>query len=258
MARSKKSGSKKPAAKKAAAKKSSAKKPAATKPTTKKAAASAAKKASAAKAAAKKPGAAKKTATGKRPSRRPTRKVSAKVGNHADPSLFLPFTVGERADALRILTEDKRLASMAKVGRYRVISVEPSPVKAPESLVGHRLATVIVYDYSQDRCVEAHVDLDTSDVVHLRFSKVQPMLAREEEAAAISVALTNDEVKKQLSLGDQPQVAMHYWSTNDTDSIHNRRAAAVVFGQPGDRPSVVAVVDLVSNEVAEVVSAEQW
>src|SRR5690349_4746577 len=38
-----------------------------------------------------------------------------------DPALFEALSEGERAAALRILTEDRRLANMAKVARYRVI-----------------------------------------------------------------------------------------------------------------------------------------
>jgi hypothetical protein len=71
-----------------------------------------------------------------------------------------PLTAGEIADALRTLTEDRRVATMAKVGRYRVIATEPLVVKPPNPLAGHRLARVVVYDYAADRCVDACVDLD--------------------------------------------------------------------------------------------------
>src|SRR5688572_18945364 len=57
----------------------------------------------------------------------------------ADPALFDPLTPGEVADALRTLTEDRRLSSMAKVGRYRVICTEPLVVKPPHWMSGHRL-----------------------------------------------------------------------------------------------------------------------
>ena len=36
---------------------------------------------------------------------------------HSDPTLFDPLTPGEVADALRTLTEDRRLSTMAKVKR---------------------------------------------------------------------------------------------------------------------------------------------
>ena len=49
----------------------------------------------------------------------------------ADPALFEPLCEGERADALRVMTEDRRLATMAKVARYRVTAVEPLVVKPP-------------------------------------------------------------------------------------------------------------------------------
>src|SRR3982750_3315147 len=65
----------------------------------------------------------------------------------ADPALFDPLTPGEVADALRTLTEDRRVSPMAKVGRYRVIATEPLVVKPPHLLAGHRLARVVVYDY---------------------------------------------------------------------------------------------------------------
>lgn len=175
-----------------------------------------------------------------------------------DASLFNPLTAGERADALRTLTEDKRIAPMAKVGRYRVISVEPMTVKPPEPLAGRRLARVVIYDYSGDRCVEACVDLDMNSVAHLRTSRAQPMLCRDEEAAAVAIALADDSVKAELSLSDEPILAMHYWSDRDTDLAYTRRSAAVLFGRPGERPSLIAVVDLLDGHVTEVTPAASW
>src|SRR5262245_12769436 len=94
------------------------------------------------------------------------RKRSADV-TEADPSLFDPLSAGEIADALRTMIEDRRLSSMAKVGRYRVICTEPLVVKPPHWMAGHRLARVVAYDYSADRAVDATVDLDAGTVAHL-------------------------------------------------------------------------------------------
>src|SRR4051812_5902374 len=69
-----------------------------------------------------------------------TRRSSAADVALADPSLFDPLTPGETADALRTLIEDRRVAPMAKVGRYRVICTEPLVVKPPHWMAGHRLA----------------------------------------------------------------------------------------------------------------------
>lgn len=176
----------------------------------------------------------------------------------ADPELFCALTAGERADALRVLIEDKRVSQMAKVGRYRVTLIEPIPVKPPEPLAGRRLARVVAYDYSADRCVDACIDLDRSQVAQLRISRAQPMLSREEEATAISIALDDERVKAQLALGDAPLVAMHYWSNEDTDLAYSRRSAAVLFGPPASRASLVAVVDLIDNQVTDVVPAARW
>ena len=85
----------------------------------------------------------------------------------SDPSLFDPLTPGEIADALRTLTEDRRLSSMAKVGRYRVICTEPLVVKPPHWMAGHRLARVVIYDYAADRTVDACIDLAAGVVAHL-------------------------------------------------------------------------------------------
>lgn len=189
---------------------------------------------------------------GRKASRNPRRYTDA------DIYLFSTLSEGERADALRTLIEDKRLANMAKVGRYRVIAVEPLVVKPPHSLTGHRLARVAIYDYAADRSVDASVDLDDSRVDHLQISKAQPMLAREEEAAAVGIALHDERVKSQLSLGDEPQVAMHYWSRREADLAYTRRSAAVLFGQAGGRPSFVAVVDLLDGMVTELVQGDQW
>ena len=196
-----------------------------------------------------------------RSAKKPARRVKGggkKTARRGDPLLFAPLSEGERADALRILTEDRRLAQMAAVGRYRVIAVEPLVVKEPHELAGHRLARVVAYDYSADRSVHACVDLDEVTVAHLQIGPIQPMLALEEEAAAIAVALRDDRVQSQLGLGDQPRAALHYWSTRESDIAYRRRSAAVLFGQPDSRPSLVAVVDLLDSEVVEVVPAEQW
>ncbi len=122
----------------------------------------------------------------------------------ADPSLFDPLTPGETADALRTLTEDRRLSQMAKVGRYRVICTEPLVLKPPHWMAGHRLARVVAYDYAADRAVDACVDLDAGVVAHLDLSKGQPMLSREEEALAVSIASVDQSVRDKLSMGDVP------------------------------------------------------
>jgi Cu2+-containing amine oxidase len=176
----------------------------------------------------------------------------------SDPSLFAPLTPGEVADAVRTLTEDRRVAGMAKVGRYRVIATEPLVVKPPHWMAGHRLARVVVYDYAADRCVDACVDLDAGVVAHLDINKAQPMLSREEESVAISVAVSDDGVRERLEMGDEPLIAMHYWGKDTSDLSFERRSAAVVFGRSGGHATVIAVVDLLDNAVTQIVPAAQW
>jgi Cu2+-containing amine oxidase len=177
---------------------------------------------------------------------------------HADPTLFDPLTPGEIADALRTLTEDRRLATMAKVGRYRVICTEPLVVKPPHWMASHRLVRVVVYDYAADRTVDACVDLDAGVVAHLDLNKSQPMLSRDEEALAVSVAMTDERVRSKLALGDVPQTTLHYWGRSRQDLAFARRSAAVVFGRSDGHASLVAVVDLLEHIVTQVVPAEQW
>ena len=200
------------------------------------------------KSAAKKP---KAKAQGKRPNGK-----SDFVA--ADPTLFAPLTPGEVADALRTLTEDRRVGNMAKVGRYRVIVAEPLVVKPPHWMAGHRLARVVVYDYAADRCVDACVDLDAGIVAPLEISRSQPMLSREEEAIAIGVAMSDERVRGKLSLGDEAMSAMHYWGRREAELAYARRSAAVLFGRVGSHPTLVAVVDLLDNAVTDIVPAAQW
>lgn len=174
----------------------------------------------------------------------------------ADPTLFDPLTHGEIADALRTLTEDRRLSSMAKVGRYRVIVTEPLVVKPPHWMAGHRLARVVAYDYATDRTVDACVDLDAGVVAHLELTKAQPMLSRDEEALAVSIAMTDERVRSKLTLGESPQSTMHYWGRNAVDLSFERRSAAVIFGRANGHSTLVAIVDLLDNLVTQVVPAE--
>ena len=183
--------------------------------------------------------------------------AAADVAN-ADPSLFDPLTPGETADALRTLTEDRRLSSMAKVGRYRVICTEPLVVKPPHWMAGHRLARVVAYDYAADRTVDACIDLDAGVVAHLELTRSQPMLSRDEEALAVAVAMTDVAVRGKLQLGDVPQMTMHYWGRSPKDISFARRSAAVVFGRADGHSTLVAVVDLLDNAVTQVVPAELW
>jgi hypothetical protein len=176
----------------------------------------------------------------------------------ADPSLFDPLTPGETADALRTLIEDRRLSSMAKVGRYRVICTEPLVVKPPHELARHRLARVVAYDYSADRAVDATIDLDAGKVAHLELTRGQPMLSREEEALAVSIAVTDARVRDKLQMGDGPQSTMHYWGRTPNDLAFARRSAAVIFGRGGGHASLIAVVDLIDQQVTQVVPAELW
>ncbi|HEX3764650.1 MAG TPA: hypothetical protein VHW23_38410 [Kofleriaceae bacterium] len=176
----------------------------------------------------------------------------------ADPALFDPLTPGEIADALRTLTEDRRLSSMAKVGRYRVICSEPLVVKPPHWMAGHRLARIVAYDYAADRTVDACVDLDAGVVAHLELTRAQPMLSRDEESLAVSIAMVDDRVREKLALGDTAQATLHYWGRGPDDLAFTRRSAAVVFGRADGHASLVAVVDLLENMVTQVVPAERW
>jgi Cu2+-containing amine oxidase len=176
----------------------------------------------------------------------------------ADPSLFDPLTPGEVADALRTLTEDRRLASMAKVGRYRVICTEPLVVKPPHWMAGHRLARVVAYDYASDRAVDACVDLDAGVVADLQLDKSQPMLSRDEEALAVSIAMIDERVRGKLGMGDMPQATLHYWGRTKADISYGRRSAAVTFGRSDGHATLIAVVDLIDQQVIQVVPAEQW
>jgi hypothetical protein len=176
----------------------------------------------------------------------------------ADATLFDPLTPGETADALRTLIEDRRLSSMAKVGRYRVICTEPLVVKPPHWMAGHRLARVVAYDYSADRTVDATVDLDAGTVAHLDLTRAQPMLSREEEALAVSIAMADSRVRDKLQMGDAPQSTMHYWGRSPNDLAFARRSAAVIFGRHGGHASLITVVDLVDQQVTQVVPAELW
>jgi hypothetical protein len=176
----------------------------------------------------------------------------------ADATLFDPLTPGEIADALRTLTEDRRLTAMAKVGRYRVICTEPLVVKPPHWMAGHRLVRAVIFDYAADRTVDACVDLDAGVVAHLDLNKGQPMLSRDEEALAVSIAMVDDRVRDKLAFGDIPQTTLHYWGRTASDLSYGRRSAAVVFGRADGHASLVAVVDLLENMVIQVVPAEQW
>jgi len=213
--------------------------------------------------------AAKKPSKPAKPPKKATAKGKAKANGQAvkvrradvaaaDPTLFSPLTPGEVADALRTLTEDRRVGAMAKVGRYRVICAEPLVVKPPHWMSGHRLARIVVYDYAADRCVDACVDLDAGIVAHLDITRSQPMLSREEEAVAIGVAMSDDRVRGKLSLGDEAMSTMHYWGRRESELAYARRSAAVIFGRPGAHPTLVAVVDLLDNQVTDVVPASQW
>lgn len=213
-------------------------------------------------APSKKPGKPAKPAKSK-PKPKVTVRVAALRGKppdiaQSDPALFDPLTPGEVADALRTLTEDRRLSSMAKVGRYRVICCEPLVVKPPHWMAGHRLARVIAYDYAADRTVDACIDLDAGVVAHLELTRAQPMLSRDEEALAVSIAIVDERVREKLALGDVPQSTLHYWGRTADDLAYARRSAAVVFGRADGHASIVAIVDLLENMVTRVVPAERW
>ena len=182
-------------------------------------------------ASSKKPVKAAKPAKSKPKSRPPARAPAPRPRSSeapadvaaADPALFDPLTPGEIADALRTLTEDRRLSSMAKVGRYRVVCSEPLVVKPPHWMAGHRLARIVAYDYAADRAVDACVDLDAGVVAHLELTRAQPMLSRDEEALAVSIAMVDARVREKLALGDAAQAALHYWGRGADDLAFARR-----------------------------------
>jgi Cu2+-containing amine oxidase len=213
-------------------------------------------------APSKKPGKSAKPAKSKPKSKATVRVAAPRVPPpdiaNADPALFDPLTPGEVADALRTLTEDRRLSAMAKVGRYRVICSEPLVVKPPHWMAGHRLARIVIYDYAADRTVDACVDLDAGVVSHLELTRAQPMLSRDEEALAVSIAMVDERVREKLALGDVAQSTLHYWGRTADDLAFARRSAAVVFGRADGHASIIAIVDLLENLVTGVVPAERW
>ena len=95
-------------------------------------------------------------------------------------------------------------------------------------------------------------------VAHLELNKGQPMLSRDEEAIAVSIAMSDVRVREKLSLGDAPKSTMHYWGRTPDDQAFGRRSAAVTFGRADGHATLVAVVDLLDNSVTQVVPAEQW
>jgi hypothetical protein len=192
-------------------------------------------------------------------SKQPAVKSRKIVVEHVDEALFAPLTEGERAAALRLLLDDERARQMAKIGRYRISSVEQFVVKPPHPLTGRRLARVVLYDYASERCVEATVDLERSEVAELTTTTAQPVLSLDEQLHTIQVALGDDRVRGGLGADDSALSVLLYWSRRPSELAYRRRSAAVVFGSADSpRPSLVAVVDLSDGVVTEVVPAEQW
>ena len=72
------------------------------------------------------------------------------------------------------------------------------------------------------------------------------------------VATLDERVRDKLTLGETALVALHYWGLDGADPAYARRSAAVMFGQHGGHPSLVAIVDLIDNQVTAVVPAAQW
>jgi hypothetical protein len=182
-----------------------------------------------------------------KPAKKPAPKKQ--VAAPTDPALFAPLSVGERAGALRILLDDERLRELARVGRYRVIAVEPLVMKPPAPLAGKRLARAILFDYAGDRCVDACVDLDESSLASLSFTAAQPMLSPEEEQHARGIAAADPRLTPK---DGAPLSVLHYWSKRAGDLAFQRRSAAVVFR------SVVVVVDLMDGVVSDLVPTEVW
>ena len=84
------------------------------------------------------------------------------------------------------------------------------------------------------------------------------MLSQDEEALAVSVAMSDESVLAKLGMGEGPQSTMHYWGRNQNDLAFARRSAAVIFGRQGGHATLIAVVDLLDNQVSQVVPAELW
>jgi hypothetical protein len=155
---------------------------------------------------------------------------------------------GVRDEALRILMGDEMMRSIARIGRFRVLTHETVVAEPPDPLAGHRLALIDIVDYSSDRNVRACVDLDRGGVASLRCSPAEQRLAPEEQAEALAVALAVRRVAGGIALGDTPQAIVHIGQAH--------RSAKVVFGQVGARggqsPSLVAIVDLARSVVTRV------
>ena len=184
---------------------------------------------------------------------RATRRQSPKSSTQEE--CFLPLTQGEKASATRLLLEDPRLASMAKVGRYQVISAEPW-IKKSKQKKGSRSAKILVFNYASNKTLHAFIDLQEGKIVKLVQDGSQPMLSPEEECRATKIALLDQRVSTEISGNQKPLAVLQYWSSKESDLSYNQRSAALVFGDKG--PTLVAIVNLNSASVIDVVPNHKW
>ena len=169
--------------------------------------------------------------------------------------LFQPLTPGEKAMATRVLLEDPRVASMAKVGRYQVISAEPWVPKLKKSKP-KRAAKLVVYDYALNKTIQAFIDIENIKIDKLIQNSSQPMLSKEEECKAIKIASSDSQIASALAKDESLQAVLHYWSSKESEQSYNQRSAALVFGDK--EPTLVAIVNLNNASVIDVVPAHKW
>ena len=91
------------------------------------------------------------------------------------------------------------------------------------------------------------IDLDAGVVAHLELDKSQPMLSRDEEALAVSIAMIDERVRSKLAMGDCRRRCSTTGVATTTDVAYARRSAAVTFGRSDGHASLIAVVDLVDQ-----------
>ena len=157
-------------------------------------------------------------------------------------------TERDRKEALRILLDDDMMRSIARIGRFRVLAHETVVAEPPDPHAGHRLARIDLVDYASDRSVKACVDLDLGGVASLSCTPAAAVLAPEEEADALAVALADRRVAGGILLGDAPQSIIHVCPRTG-----EHRSAAIAFGTPRAQPTLVAVVDLAMRQVTKIV-----
>ncbi|HEX8920475.1 MAG TPA: hypothetical protein VF766_03290 [Pyrinomonadaceae bacterium] len=162
-----------------------------------------------------------------------------------------PLTQSEQSRIVERLFSNPRLSSTFRQQRVRALSVKALPVdKDTGAAQAKRLASVIVFNYSQGRASRYLVDAETGELLSEETLRGRPQASAEEKDEAAEIIRRSDELNRLLRENNQLEGGFIVDDPRRGSSSRNRFIQFHILSPDRQRILRLVVVDLTERRVA--------